>query len=72
VRTNTEPLGHPDLVANQGEQRVDENRRTRAGLAEELRRDELDDALAPAGRLDEEVARAVVDEGLDRFELPGR
>ena len=40
------------------------------GLAQEARGEEVDERLPPAGALDDEHARVVVDQSLDRLELP--
>ena len=69
VRAQPEPLGGGDLVAHQREQRADDQRRARAGLAQQRRGDEVDGRLAPPGALDAEHARAVGDDVVDRLEL---
>ena len=58
-----------DLVAHQGEQRGDDERRPVARLAPDARGDPVDEALAPARALHDERARAVADDRLDRLAL---
>ena len=63
-------LGGGDLVAHEREQRRDEHGRPGAAPAQQQRRDEVHRRLAPAGALHDERAAALVDERLDRLELP--
>ena len=69
VRPQPEPAGHRDLVAHQREQRADDQRRAVALVAPDARRDPVDEALAPAGPLDDERPPAVADDRLDRLAL---
>ena len=61
--------GHLDLVAHQREQRGDEQRRTGALLAQQLRRDEVDGRLPPPRALHEQHPPPVARDRLDRVEL---
>ena len=58
-----------DLVAHEREQRRDDQRRTRARVAQEAGRDEVDGALAPAGALDDQHPPPILDQCADRVEL---
>ena len=69
-RPHPRPRGCRDLVAHEREQRRDEHRRPGAAAAQQQRRDEVDRRLAPPGALHDECPAAVVDERLDRLELP--
>jgi hypothetical protein len=71
VRAHAEPLGRGDLVAHQGKQRADDQRRTGAGLAQQRRRDEIHGRLAPPGALYAQNARPVGHHVVDRLELVG-
>ena len=68
-RAQPEPAGHRDLVAHQREQRADDERRAVALVAQDARRDPVDEALAPARSLDDERPAAVADDRLDRLAL---
>ncbi len=68
-RPEAQAAGHRDLVAHQGEQRADDERRAVAAVAPDAGRDPVHEALAPARALDDERAAAVVDDGLDRLAL---
>ena len=62
LRADAHPAGGLDLVPHQREQRRDEDRGAESRLAQELRRDEVDEALAPPSALhDEERPRALHD-----------
>ena len=62
-------FGGIDLVAHQRQQRRDDQGRSASPVPQQARRDEVDEALAPAGSLDDEQAFAPVREGVDRLEL---
>ena len=47
-------FGSGDLVAHQCQQRRNQERRPGLGLAQQLRRDEVDEALSPSGLLDDQ------------------
>ena len=47
LRSHAHPLGGRDLVAHQRQQWADQQRRSHAGLAQQLDRDEVDEALPP-------------------------
>ena len=64
-----QPAGHRDLVAHEGEERADDERRPVALVAADPRRDPVDEALAPARALDDERPLPVSDHGLDRLAL---
>ena len=64
-----QPAGHRDLVAHEGEERADDERRPVALVAADPRRDPVDEALAPARALDDERPLPVADHGLDRLAL---
>ena len=68
-RPQAEPAGHRDLVAHQREQRADDQRRAVALVAPDAGRDPVDEALAPAGPLDDERPPTVADDRLDRLAL---
>ena len=59
-----------DLVAHQRQQRTDDQRRSRAGLAQQRGRDEVHGRLSPPGALHAQHAGAIRDEILNRLELP--
>ncbi len=61
--------GHRDLVAHQREERADDEGRAVAAVAADPGRDPVDEALAPAGPLDDERASTVLDDGFDRLAL---
>ena len=69
VRPQPEPAGHRDLVAHERKQGTDDQRRSVALVASDPRRDPVDEALAPAGPLDDERPPAVTDDRLDCFAL---
>jgi hypothetical protein len=69
VRPDAQALDGGDLVAHQGQQRRDDQRRSRAALAQEGGGEEVHRRLAPAGALHAEHARAVLDQVADRLEL---
>src|SRR5690606_6106195 len=58
-----------DLVAHERDEGRYEERRPGSGVAQQLRRDEVDGRLAPARALHDERAAAGSDERLDRLEL---
>ena len=64
-----EPAGHRDLVAHQRQQRADDQGGPVALVAAHAGRDPVDEALAPAGALDDERAAAVLGDRLDRLAL---
>jgi hypothetical protein len=68
-RAHAEFFRGENLIAHQREQRADEDRRPRAGVAEDFRRQEIDDALAPAGALHDEEALLLVRDGVNRLPL---
>jgi hypothetical protein len=70
-RAEADAARHLDLVAHQGEERADDERRAVALVAADARGQPVDDALAPAGALDDEHARAVGERRLDRLALVG-
>ena len=63
------PVGGGDLVAHEGEQRRDDQRRSGPGGAAQPGRDPVHRRLAPAGALDDHDLAALLDEGLDRAPL---
>jgi hypothetical protein len=69
-RPEAQAAGHRDLVAHECEERADDQGRTVARVAADPRGDPVDEALAPAGALDDECARSVGDDRLDRVALP--
>jgi hypothetical protein len=71
VRPDPQPLGGGDLIAHQGQERRDDQRRPGAALAQQRGGDEVDGRLPPAGALDAEHARAVLDEVAHGLELVG-
>ena len=68
-RPDAEPLRHRDLVAHQREERADDQGRAVTLVAADASRDPVDEALAPAGPLDDERAFAVPRDGLDGLAL---
>ena len=58
-----------DLVAHEGEQRRDDDRRPCPPRAQQRGRREVDSRLAPAGALDDQGPAAVLDQGADRCPL---
>src|SRR5689334_10299313 len=58
-----------DLVAHEREQRADEQRWTGARVAQDFCGEEIDDAFAPAGALDDENSLALVCGEIDGFPL---
>ncbi len=66
---DAERLGRLELVAHQGDQRRDEDRRPGALLAQHRGGDEVDGALPPPGPLHAEDAAAALDDLFDRLEL---
>ena len=64
-------LRHVDLVPHEREQRRDQERRPRAAITQQPRRDEVHRTLAPTGALHDEGATTVVDQGLDSLPLLG-
>ncbi len=64
-------LGGADLVAHEGQQGGHDDGRAAPGLAHRAGRDPIDRGLAPAGRLHDEGAAAIVEQGLHRGELVG-
>jgi hypothetical protein len=69
VRPQPELAGGVDLVAHQRQQRRDDQRRPRAGLAQQRGRHEVDGRLAPAGSLHAQHPRAVLDQVAHGVEL---
>jgi hypothetical protein len=68
-RPQPEPRRHRDLVTHEREQGADDQGRPAALVAPDARRDPVDEALAPAGPLDDERARSVTDDRLDGLAL---
>ena len=68
-RAHAEPFCGQELVAHEREQRADEQRRSRAGLAKNFCREEIDDALAPAGALDDEEPLPPIGDVVNRLPL---
>ena len=68
-RLDTDSARHQQLIAHQREQRTDEQGRSRSAVAQDARRKEVDEALAPAGALNDEDSCAVVDRRDDGAEL---
>ena len=66
---DAEPIGHRDLVAHERQQRADDQRGPWPSSRRIARRDPVDEALAPAGPLDDEGTLAVLGDGLDRLAL---
>ena len=66
ARAHTHALGSKDLIAHQRQQRRDQQRRSQPALAQQLRRNEVDEALAPAGLLHHEQAPGAFDDMADR------
>ena len=64
-RADAGPLRRRDLVAHQREQRADDHGRSRARLAQQLGRDEVDRRLAPPGALHDQRPAGVDGERLD-------
>ena len=67
--THAELFRGEQLVAHQRQQGADEQRRSCAGLAENLCREEIDDALAPACALHNEQPLAPVGDMVNRLPL---
>src|SRR5438067_279522 len=57
------------LESHQGQQRADNEGDPGPSLAEQLRREKIDEALAPAGSLDKELPSPFQDQLHNRFEL---
>ena len=68
---NPHSLRCANLVPHQSQQRTDQQRGTHARLAEQLRRDEVDEALAPPGPPYDKQARRSAHEAIDGFKLTG-
>ena len=66
---NTHPLCGGYLITHQSEQRGDKHRGTATGLAEQLGRNEVDEALAPSGFLHDEKPTATLDDVSNRVLL---
>ena len=64
-RAHGEFFRSEDLVAHEREQRTDEQRRSAARVTQDSRREEINDAFAPACALNHEHAPAVVDHEVD-------
>ena len=68
-RAHAELFRGEQLVAHEREQRADEQRRSCAGLAKNFCREEIDDALAPAGALHDEEPLPPVGNVVNRLPL---
>ena len=69
LRAHSRPRGCGDLVAHQGQQRRDQQRRSGTLLSAQRGRDEVHRRLAPPRPLHDEGTLATVDECLDGFPL---
>ena len=68
-RAHGEFFRREDLVAHEREQRADEQRRSSARVTQDSRREEINDAFAPACALNHQDAPALVDHEVDGFPL---
>src|SRR2546425_13000270 len=66
---DAQPLRGQDLVAHQGEQGADEEGGTCVRLAQDPRRQEINDTFAPSRALDDEDALALIGGEINSFPL---
>ena len=67
---DAQPASGENLVPHQREQRADQQRRPGPGVAQNLGRQEIDDALAPAGALDDEQPLPLVSGQVNGLPMP--
>ena len=68
-RPDSHPIRRRDLISHQRQQRTHQQRGSHARLAQQLRRDEVDEALAPSGLLHDEQAARPAHHASNGFEL---
>ena len=70
LRSHAHPLRGRDLVAHERQQWADQQRRSHTGLAQQLGRDEVDEALPPPCLLHHQQPPVALEDVADRLFLP--